>query len=194
MSQEKQQWRQKMKILRNEISLQKRKQDSQEIQKQLIAQKEYKNCEKLLLYISVGSEVETEFLFEQALSCGKKVFAPKVKESGKIEFYAVYSKSELVYGKFHIPEPIERENFIPEKQIDPILILVPGLAFDHRRYRLGYGGGYYDRYLQKIKQMKCPYLSFGLAFEEQIFAKIPSDTLDQILDGIVTPKQIYRKV
>lgn len=191
MNQEKQQWRQNMKALRNEISLQKRNQDSQAIRKQMMTQKEYQTAEEILLYVSVGSEVETKALIEQACFDGKKVFVPKVKEQGRMEFFLIHSVSELICGKYHIPEPIEGERFFPKQQKTPVIIVLPGLAFDYRGERLGYGKGYYDRYLQRIRQANCPYLALGLAFREQVFETIPTDPFDQRLDGIVTPDQVY---
>lgn len=138
----------------------------------------------ILLYVSVGREVETRPLIELALQAGKAVFAPKVDGAtrrlllGRVED----PQQDLVPGPFQaIPEP--REAWPAEAVAQRVdLVLVPGLAFDRFGHRVGYGAGYYDRLLA---QLPPGVARLGLLYAGQLVPRCPATPADQPLDGLV---------
>ena len=145
----------------------------------------YKNSGTVLLYFSVGSEVSTGEIFKKALSDGKKVAFPVCENGeGAMSFYFVRSEEELEEGMYSIPSPKkECEKFISEKNA---LCIVPGLSFDKKGYRLGYGKGYYDRFLSSFEG-----LSVGLCYESMLCEELPTDDFDKNVDCLITDKKIY---
>ena len=98
-----------------------------------------------------------------------------------LTFHQVFSFSELVPGPFNLLEPPYQNPEIDIKKLD--LIFVPGVAFDIKKGRIGYGGGFYDRVLVKTEAFKI-----GVAFSFQIFKKLPLEAHDQRVDVIITEK------
>ena len=98
-------------------------------------------------YLSFPHEFQTQELIEQALRDGKKVLIPKTYPKGRMDF-VVYNPQQLVKTSFGLLEPQGDLEVVDASQID--LIHVPGLAFTTEGYRIGYGGGYYDRYLKHL--------------------------------------------
>ena len=105
----------------------------------------YQEAEVIATYLSFSHEFQTQELIEQALKDGKKVLIPKTYPKGRMEF-VVYRPQQLVKTSFGLLEPQGDLEVVDASQID--LIHVPGLAFTTEGYRIGYGGGYYDRYLE----------------------------------------------
>ena len=105
----------------------------------------YQEAEVIATYLSFHHEFQTQELIEQALKDGKKVLIPKTYPKGRMDF-VVYDPQQLVKTSFGLLEPQGDLEVVDASQID--LIHVPGLAFTTERYRIGYGGGYYDRYLE----------------------------------------------
>ena len=106
----------------------------------------YKYCKTLLLFASIGDEPSTWEIAKKALSDGKRVFFPKCYSGGIMKFFRIYSLDELSEGMYGIFEPNETaEEYTAEGTAE--LCLVPGLCFDKRGYRIGYGKGFYDRFL-----------------------------------------------
>ena len=106
---------------------------------------------------------------------------PKIKKNNKMDFFSWSIKEPLIVNKFGIPEPSSKEIKYPN------ILLVPLVAFDKDLNRIGYGGGYYDRYLKKIKKKK-KLISIGLAYSFQKVKKIPINKFDMKLDFIITEK------
>ena len=107
---------------------------------------QYKNADVILCYVSTPLEVDTHYFIKKALEDGKKVAVPKCRpENVSMDFYFINGFDDLEKGTFGVLEPIESkcEIFQGENSI----CIVPGLCFDHSGYRLGYGKGYYDRFL-----------------------------------------------
>ena len=96
-----------------------------------------------------------------------------------MDFFEWSSKQPLSISKIGIPEPFSK------KKVYPDIILVPMLAFDTRKFRLGYGGGFYDRYIQRIKKIKKIF-TVGIAFSFQEVKKLPTNKFDKKLDFILT--------
>lgn len=107
----------------------------------------YQEAEVIASYLSFPHEFQTQELIEQALKDGKKVLIPKTYPKGHMEF-VVYDPQQLVKTSFGLLEPQGDLEVVDASQID--LIHVPGLAFTTEGYRIGYGGGYYDRYLKHL--------------------------------------------
>jgi 5-formyltetrahydrofolate cyclo-ligase len=108
-----------------------------------------------------------------------------VIDGNNLHFCPFESEQQLSTGPFGILQPV----FLPEHSLRPDLLLLPLLAFDGHGTRLGYGGGYYDRYLQQRRSEKTPCLAIGLAYEAQRSAQnLPRDIFDQHLDGVLTEK------
>ena len=105
----------------------------------------YQEAKNIATYLSFPHEFQTQELIEQALKDGKKVLIPKTYPKGRMEF-VVYHPQQLVKTSFGLLEPKGDLEVVDPSQID--LIHVPGLAFTTEGYRIGYGGGYYDRYLE----------------------------------------------
>ena len=105
----------------------------------------YQEAKVIATYLSFPHEFQTQELIEQALRDGKKVLIPKTYPKGRMDF-VVYDPQQLVKTSFGLLEPQGNLEVVDASQID--LIHVPGLAFTTEGYRIGYGGGYYDRYLE----------------------------------------------
>ena len=105
----------------------------------------YQEANTIATYLSFPHEFQTQELIEQALKDGKKVLIPKTYPKGRMDF-VVYDPQQLVKTSFGLLEPQGDLEVVDASQID--LIHVPGLAFTTKGYRIGYGGGYYDRYLE----------------------------------------------
>jgi 5-formyltetrahydrofolate cyclo-ligase len=114
-----------------------------------------------------------------------KVSLPVIKKKNQMNFYRWSKRDPLKINKFGIPEPVST------KIIYPDILLVPLVAYDINLNRLGYGGGFYDRYIEKIEKIK-KVVKIGLAFSFQKISSIPIDQYDKRLDFIVTEKEILR--
>lgn len=194
---------------------------STEIAQKVLSSKEYKKAQKVLLYASFRSEVDTGMLTQQALNDGKEVYFPKIqkRENGRkeMEFYRVNSEEDLEKGYYGIPEPredsksrliqsISNEGVVFEDQFQTtierqqmrILVIIPGAVFDKKGNRIGYGGGFYDKYLTRLenKVRQKPNIAIckmALAFECQMVSSdfIEVESHDIKVDAIVTEKDIY---
>ena len=114
-----------------------------------------------------------------------KVSLPIIKKDNQMNFYSWSRNDPLKINKFGIPEPVSYKIFYPD------ILLVPLVAYDSSLNRLGYGGGYYDRYIEKIEKIK-KVIKIGLAFSFQKISSIPIDQYDKRLNFIVTEKKILR--
>lgn len=146
----------------------------------------FKSCSEIFLYHNSGTEVSTAEILKESLRLGKKVAYPKCTDkNGNMEFYYVNSDSELFEGMYGIYEPQSREE---QKAVptDNSLLIVPGLAFDMCGYRLGYGKGYYDRYLSAH-----PCKAIGIAFSECLCKELPHGIYDFKINCLITDKKEY---
>ena len=155
--------------------------------------KEFRNADAFLMYASLQGEVETLSLIKELLEEGKKnVYCP-VTNGDKMEFYRIKAFEDLKEGNFHVlePEVVENNLFIPEKNKNYCMIM-PGLMFDKKGNRLGYGKGYYDKYLEKLAE-DVKMTAIGLSYEAMIRDEIPAEETDRRADYVVTEKEIYNK-
>ncbi len=133
-----------------------------QIAENLLASMSYKYAKTVLIYSAKTDEPDTVQIAEAALRDGKRVYFPKSYSDGIMKFFRVSLLSELTDGMFGIKEPDEKaEEYTPCGTAE--LCIVPGVCFDRNGYRIGYGKGYYDRFLSKFKG-----ISAGLAFSECI--------------------------
>ncbi len=146
----------------------------------------YQKAEILLLYCSVSSEVSTEKIFSKALNDNKKVAFPLcLDNNGVMEFYYVNDIADLEEGMYGIKAP--KRSCEKYTNSENTLCIVPGLAFDKKGYRLGYGKGYYDRFLENFNG-----ISAGLCFEAMLEEILPTDKFDKKTDYLITDKKIYK--
>lgn len=157
----------------------------------IIKMEEYEKADTILMYYPYNNEAETFDLFEKALADGKKVAFPKteiIDGRADLEFYEITDLSQFENGYKGIMEPDYRKFSLKKFEKDADLCIAPGVSFDKNCARIGYGKGFYDRYLGKHKS-KC---IIGIGFEEQITDEIPLEEDDIKMDMVITEKNIYR--
>lgn len=154
---------------------------SRKIHDKLFNLEQYKKSKTVMFFVSFNSEVNTHDMIKGALK-SKTVVVPKV-EHHEIEPSVIIDFDNLIPAKFGILEPIELMK-IAYKNID--LVLVPGIAFDKEGHRIGYGFGYYDKFLKKAHKA----VKIGLCFDFQVVDKIPTEMHDVPVDLIVTEKRV----
>jgi 5-formyltetrahydrofolate cyclo-ligase len=137
----------------------------------------------LFLYAAIRTEVATSRLADMALQAGRRLGFPRYQKDGGLLFHQVDRLSDLASGAFGVPEP----GAGPEISLaEADVVLVPGLAFDRRGYRLGYGGGAYDRALKGVRSLKV-----GLAFDFQVSEEdLPAEDFDVPMDYVVTDRRL----
>ncbi len=158
----------------------------------------YESADHVLLYASYGSEVVTDALFAYAKKDNKKVYYPKSYIEGDIptlRFYEVSELSKLTNGYKGIREPEEKVLFDTKAAQGKILVILPGVGFDRNCNRMGYGKGFYDRFLENLynKKENADLFVAGLCFDEQLCDIVPTDEHDRQADCVVTPGCIYYK-
>lgn len=188
--------RSKMKEQRKNMSVQERERADNLIFERLLSFYEVKQAEWLYLYVSYGTEVDTtriiEYFFkENSLIKGegqKHIAVPRVN-GNDMEFYEIFSFDDLKEGYHGILEPIGEQ---PVHVKDAVMIM-PGLAFDISFNRIGYGGGYYDRYLEKNAADNI--IKIALAYDFQVIKNEITDVgkHDKKPDIIITDKSMYHK-
>lgn len=159
-----------------------RKQKEEEIFNKLINSFEYNSSRVIALYYSLKSEVDTLKLIEYSLNNKKIVLLPRVN-GDEMNFYKINTLQNLVKSRFGVMEPLGTFPF-DKKEIE--LIVVPGVCFDRKLNRIGFGKGYYDKYLSDYNGE-----SIGICFEEQLVSEIKSEETDIKLKKIITDKNIY---
>jgi 5-formyltetrahydrofolate cyclo-ligase len=143
------------------------------------------NAQTIMLYMPINNEVDTTETIAKLIAKGKKILVPStLKTEKKMIAAEIKSFSELERGAFGVLEP-KKESLreVPPENIE--LVLVPGVAFDEEGDRIGYGHGYYDRFL---KLVKAPVI--GLAYDFQIVDKITSNSHDSKVTKIITPSKV----
>ena len=167
---------------RNSLSQAEILEKSRKIEDCLFSLQQYKNAKTIMFFVSFNSEVNTHNMIKNSLK-NKTVIVPKVVNN-EIEPSIIIDFDNLISsGKFGILEPIEAMK-IAYKNID--LVLVPGIAFDIEGHRIGYGFGYYDKFLKKVPKA----VKIGLCFDFQVVDKVPREEHDVPVDLIVTDKEV----
>ena len=144
----------------------------------------FKNADRILVYADYNHEVVTEYLIKEAWKAGKEVAVPKVVGKDMV-FYRLTDFSQLEPGYFGIPEPVRGEIV----KWEDALMVMPGVAFDPENNRVGYGGGFYDRFLEKHPDIT----RLAVAFDFQILDLVPTEPTDICPQIIVTQSKVYRR-
>ncbi len=174
--------------LRDSLSTQEIRSKSRAIESRLWQMIQEHQFKSIMFYIAFGSEVRTQNCITRAINSGMKAIVPVCSDDGKRQLLPsrlLDLHSEVEAGKFGIPEPKPqfRHPFPPE-EID--LVVVPGLAFDEKGHRIGYGGSYYDHFL-----VRCPQaLRVGVAYEIQIVKEIAPTEWDIPVQRIITEDRV----
>lgn len=173
---------------RNSIDNNTKEEMDREIFNRLINLDLYKEAKNIFIYLSFGSEIDTNPIIDRALEDGKEVYIPKIYKSNKeMKAIRLNSFEDLEENSMGILEPKDDSNFIDKENID--LIIVPGAVFDLEGNRIGYGGGYYDRFLSNIKDKRN---KVALAYDLQIVENIEAEEHDIKVDYIITNSRINK--
>lgn len=144
----------------------------------------YKECNNLLVYISIEIEISTKEIIRTAFK-EKNVYCPKCCENEiAMDFYSISSFKDLAKGKYGILEPFNLNKKFCD--LNNTVCIVPALAYDLMGYRLGFGKGYYDRFLADFKGIKI-----GLGYEKCICSQLPVDKNDINVNKLITEDRIY---
>ena len=161
---------------------------SARIVRRLIGLPVYRDAGTVSAFVTFRSEVDTRVLLEDLLKAGRTVAVPRVTGPGEMEFHRLADPGrDLAPGTWGIPEPDPRLERVDPGAFD--LVIAPGAAFDARGFRIGYGGGYYDRYLRRLRP-DCAVLS--PAFELQVVPRVPTEPFDEAVDLVVTEDRVIR--
>ena len=143
------------------------------------------NSKKIGIYYPIGSEVSTIRLIENLRNKKYIISLPVIEKNFKMSFYEWNKNSALKINNFGIPEPFKI------KKITPSALIIPTVAFDANLNRLGYGGGFYDRFINKIETSK-KILKIGLALSCQKINKVPTNKFDKKMNYIFTENKVYK--
>lgn len=172
---------------------------SRQVNENLAAWETFQRAESICFYYPLGREVNLLSSAQAALALGKQVYFPKTKGM-EMEFYRVTNLQDFKEGNFHVMEPFfsgrqpegllasgEEGNLSVGCHPSSLLMLVPGVVFDREKRRMGYGKGYYDRYLVRLPGA----IKAGIAYECQIVAHVPTERQDISMDYMVTEAEIW---
>lgn len=170
-------------LLQKRAALKRRAEKEEAILQAVLELPQYQKARRLLCFVSAGSEPDTRRLLEAALGGGKEVYVPFCPPGeAPMSFYRIERLDSLKPGRFGIlePDPARCPRLEPGSQKEGLCV-VPGLAFDLTGRRLGYGKGYYDRFLAEY-----PIETAGLCFRELVPERLPAEPHDQRVDLLVT--------
>lgn len=156
----------------------------------LLSLKEMAFAKNVLIYVSTKGEVDTLRLIEELFKLGKIVYVPKVIDikTGLMRFYKISSLEDLEPGCMNILEPKKSLEILEESLIDDSFVIVmPGLAFDKKGHRLGYGGGFYDRFNARVYS---GLLKLALSFDFQLVDELIANEFDIDVDKVITENEI----
>lgn len=190
ISQQKKVLRESILNLRMNLTKAEVKDKSDKIFKQLKNLEMMGKSQNILLYMDFRNEVRTQGIIDYLVGQGKNVYLPRVifKER-EMRAYLYDGLETLEKSKYGILEPSINAKALERSSLD--LIIAPGVAFSSSGYRLGYGGGYYDKFLEKLGR-EVPVIA--LAFELQMLNDLPVEKHDRIVSKIVTEKQVYESL
>ena len=158
------------------------KDKSRTITKMVLGLQRYLDADTIFCYVDFRNEVKTRMIIADAWSRGKCVAVPRV-EGNVMNFYQISSWEDLRCGTMKIEEPVSECRKINTRKG---FMVMPGVAFDEKMHRIGYGGGYYDKYLE----MEHDIYVVAVAYENQIYEKLPVEEHDLSPKMVVTEKRI----
>lgn len=170
--------------LRKAIPPERRAKKEAAIRASVLALPEVERASVVGVYVGVASEVGTLPLIQGLLARGQRVAIPVVTPPETMRLAALASPEDLAPGAHGIPEPREPRALVPDVGV----LLVPGLLFTRDGHRLGNGGGYFDRVLRAMPHA----FRVGLAFDEQLVGELPLEEHDEVMDVVVTDREVVR--
>lgn len=182
----KQELRKKLMQMRREYSFDKRGEFSRQIAENLLKSEIYSAAETLLCFVSTPIETDTKYIITRAFEDGKKVAVPRCRRgSFEMDFYYITSYNCLECGAYGISEP--KEDCIKCENYAGALCVTPGLAYDKRGNRMGFGRGYYDRFLKDFPGSSC-----GIIYDDFLLEEIPTEKTDIPVRYIITQSKIIQ--
>lgn len=171
---------------RDNLSETERKEFSGTIAKRLLSLPEIEKADVIMCYRSFRSEADTVKIVENLFQLGKTLCFPVCERAGIMHAFSPIDENSWIAGRMGIMEPDrEKSRLIAPEDIE--LLICPLVAFDNQKNRIGYGGGYYDRYLPRCEKA----VKIGIAFEAQRVEKIDTDQYDRAMDIIITEEKVY---
>lgn len=167
---------------RNNLPAEKKQQFDLILQEKFLQTEEYKNADVLLAFVSKDIEINTNMIINQALADGKTLALPKCKEENLMDFYIVDDLANLKEGYYGLLEPDSTKCQLLQST-DNSVCIVPGLAFDREGYRIGFGKGYYDRFLLDFKGV-----TVGMCYTKCVEENLPRGYYDRPIDILITEK------
>ena len=179
--------RAQFKRLRAECPAQLKREMDKKLFERFVSLEEYAACDTLFAYISGEIECDTSAIILRALADGKRIAVPRCAErTNAISFYFINSYDDLEKGKYGILEP-KTEVCERAEDFSRGLCLVPGLSFDLQGYRLGFGKGYYDRFLSRFGGVTA-----GICYAKCTLTELPRGAFDRAVDILITEKFMNR--
>ena len=179
--------RSQYKKVRENLSPNEKSESDIKIAETLFGLNEYKSRNLILAFVSKDFEVDTERIISRAFKDGKTVAVPRCDaEKGVMKFYEIRSYDDLEQGYRDIFEP--KISCREIKDFGGSLCVVPGIAYDRECFRVGFGGGYYDRFLNEYSGV-----SVGVCYSFCVEEKLPTDEYDRPVDILITDTKIFRK-
>lgn len=173
---------------RNEMSILEKNSLSNQVIERLVNTKEYNKAKNIFVFVSTEDEIFTHDFIKNSIKLGKNIYIPFV-DSGKKLMYAskLESFDDLEIGFYDILSlPESKLDIVNPEKLD--LVIVPGLVFGKNFYRIGYGGGYYDKYLSNPN---ITAVKIGICYEFQVFEKVDYNNYDIPVEIIITEKEEY---
>lgn len=158
-----------------------------QIAQRLLNLQSFGAAEEIYCYVDYNHEVGTRQIIEACWKRKKRVFVPKVLGT-EMEFFEIFQFEDLETKRNGMKEPLQTTEELRGGGRSGLMIM-PGVAFDRKLHRVGYGGGFYDRYLEKHKELQ----TVAIAFEYQVFDKIPAEVFDICPGKLITESAIYEK-
>lgn len=178
--------REKYKKLRRDIEGERKVEFDSKICERFLNCVSYRYCDTVLMYSPVRDEINVDAIARAALKDGKRVAYPRcIPGTNKMNFYFVNSLDELQKGTFGIPEPPETNEKYNKKDANTAICLVPAVVYDKSGYRLGYGKGYYDRYLGNFNGSVI-----GVIYKKLITDSLPRGKFDVRANALVTEEGV----
>lgn len=181
--------RQRLLEQRSGLSGQEVSSKSRDIVEGLLELEKWQQAQEVLLYWPIKNEVDVRPLLIDAWERGKKLFMPCCRrdEPGIMDFGVVQAQRDLLSGSFGIKEPCRQKCEFPDV-VSPDIVIVPGVGFDRNGYRIGFGGGYYDRFL--ARPQRDGFLAVGVCYSFQLVDGFPIEPWDQSMGLVCTDKEM----
>lgn len=145
--------------------------------------KVFSSSDNICLYMPVKNEVDVTLLFDEVWKKGKKIWLPRVGGEGQMQFFSYDQNTSLIMGKYNIREPDSIQMLVPDGKT---LVVMPGAVFSKNRNRIGYGGGFYDRYLEENTMCN----TLAVCYDFQIVENLPAEAHDRKPKIIISENQI----